>query len=66
MMSFLNIQEESMQLYAGISFDISRKTTTTTTTMLKDCTTIVCAIQLQTEESNILLLSSRIVDNKFN
>ena len=64
-MSFLNIQGESMQLYAGISFDISRKTTTTTT-MLKDCTTIVCAIQLQTEESNILLLSSRIVDNKFN
>lgn len=41
-----------MQLYAGISFEISGKRKT----MLKDCTsTIVCAIQLQSDEPNMLL-----------
>lgn len=50
MMFVLKIQKVSMQLYAGISFEISLKRKT----MLKDCTSaIVCAIQLQCDESNI-------------
>ena len=49
-MFVLKIQEVSMQLYAGISFEISLKRKT----MLKDCTSaIVCAIELQCDESNI-------------
>lgn len=51
-MFFLSIQEKGMQPYAEISFEISGKKKT----MLKDYTTIVAPIQVQSDKPNILLL----------